>query len=161
MAKKYISEPVLSHIYFCKGVESVLLPEYFLFTYTKHIKKYLFYYFAFLCSVFYISIVCVLLLKNRMWILLTPLALAERLTTLFEVTANFNSPDLEAGRIHALHARVVEVVAKGQNKVSSHLLRYFTHLPCCGLLHSCDVGWVGQASPVPYGQELEGSPVFW
>lgn len=69
--------------------------------------------------------------------------------------------DLESGRIYALHTRVVEVVAKGQNKVSSHLLSNFTHLMCSGLLHGCDVGRVGNTSPVPYGQELEGSPVFW
>lgn len=68
--------------------------------------------------------------------------------------------DLEPRRIHTVHACVVEVIAKGQNKVSSHLLRYFTHFLSSNLLHSRDIGRVGDSTPVSYSQELNRSPVF-
>lgn len=67
--------------------------------------------------------------------------------------------DLEPRRIYAVHTSVVEVIAKGQNKVSSHLLCYFTHFLSCSFLHSGDVGGVRYPTPVSYGQELNGGPI--
>lgn len=67
--------------------------------------------------------------------------------------------DLKPRRIHTVHACVVEVIAKGQNKVSSHLLCYFTHFSSSNLLHSRDIGGVGDSTPVSYSQELNRSPV--
>lgn len=67
--------------------------------------------------------------------------------------------DLEPRRIDTVHTFVVEVITEGQNKVSSHLLCYFTHFLSRSLLHSGDVGWVRYPAPVSYGQELNGGSV--
>jgi len=66
---------------------------------------------------------------------------------------------MEARRIHAAHASVVEVIAEGQNKVGSHLLRDVGHFPGGDLLHGGDVGGLRQPAPVPQSQEPNGGPV--
>ncbi|TNN40374.1 hypothetical protein EYF80_049463 [Liparis tanakae] len=71
-----------------------------------------------------------------------------------------NATDMEARRIHAVHASVVEVIAERQNKVGSHLLRHVGHFPGGDLLHGADVGGSRQAAPVPHGQEPDGGPVL-
>lgn len=58
-----------------------------------------------------------------------------------------------------VHAAVVEVIAKGQNKISPHLLCDFTHFVRRSLLHSGDVGGVRHPAPVSYGQELNGASI--
>lgn len=73
---------------------------------------------------------------------------------------NHHSTDLKARRIHTVHTSVVEVIAKGQNEVSSHLLCYFAHFSSCSLLHSGDIGGVRHSTPVSYSQELNGGSVF-
>lgn len=79
----------------------------------------------------------------------------------FKVSAQiqFSSADLKPRRIHTVHTSVVEVIAKGQNKVSSHLLCYFTHFLSSSLLYSCDVGGIGDPAPVSYSKELNGGSV--
>ena len=62
-------------------------------------------------------------------------------------------------RIHAVDTFEVEVIAEGQNKVSSHLLCYVAHFSSCSLLHTGDVGRVRYSTPVSYDQELNGGSV--
>lgn len=89
------------------------------------------------------------------------------LTHLTQYCFTFNCPifsvystDLKPRRVHAVHTSEVEVIAKGQNKVSSHLLCYMTHLPSSSLLHSGDVGRIGHTTPVSHSQELNWGSVF-